>query len=185
MTTLRNTLFKILCNKTVFQLISINHRQPSKKCPDNKLRHFGLSIFSYMNQSVKESQNAPDNILQGRPDNLAVNCNKRELRIWKNLKKLGLILGAGAITFVIFTLVLLGLSFLADYLKTNIGQEPWLFVDSFIKPIALVFVGGWLWLAGKLLNKVKPIKYGRYLLILWVVVALISYFLSFLVTPNG
>ena len=71
MTTLRNTLFKILCNKTVSQLISINHRQPSKKCPDNKARHFGLSDFSYMNQSVKESQNAPDNILQGRPDN---NC---------------------------------------------------------------------------------------------------------------
>jgi len=69
MTTLRNTLIKILRNKTVSQLISINHRQPSKKCPDNKLRHFGLSVFSYMNQSVKESQNAPDNILQGRPDN--------------------------------------------------------------------------------------------------------------------
>ena len=31
MTTLRKTLFKILCNKTVSQLISINHRQLSKK----------------------------------------------------------------------------------------------------------------------------------------------------------
>jgi hypothetical protein len=69
MTTLRNSLFKILCYKTVFQLISINQRQSSKMCPDNKVRHFGLSVFSYMNQSVKESQNAPDNILQGRPDN--------------------------------------------------------------------------------------------------------------------
>ncbi len=68
MTTLRNTLFKILCYKTVSQPISINHRQPSKKCPDNKLRHFGLSIFSYMNQSVK-NKNTPNNILQGRPDN--------------------------------------------------------------------------------------------------------------------
>ena len=45
MTTLRNTLFKILRNKTVSQLISINHRQPSKKYPDNKARHFGLSVF--------------------------------------------------------------------------------------------------------------------------------------------
>ena len=69
MTTLRNTLIKILCNKTVSQLISINHRQPSKKCPDNKVRHFGLSIFSHKNLSVKESQNAPDNILQVRADN--------------------------------------------------------------------------------------------------------------------
>lgn len=69
MTTLRNTLFKILCNKTVSRPISINHRQPSKKWPHNKAVHFGLSVFSYMNRSVKESQNAPDNILQGRPDN--------------------------------------------------------------------------------------------------------------------
>ena len=69
MTTLRNTLIKILRNKTVSQLISINHRQSSKKCPDNKVRHFCLSVFSYINQSVKESQNAPENILEGRPDN--------------------------------------------------------------------------------------------------------------------
>ena len=66
MTTLQNCLFKILCNKTVSQTISINHRQPSKKWPDNKARHFGLSVFLYMNRSVKEPQNAPDNILQGR-----------------------------------------------------------------------------------------------------------------------
>jgi hypothetical protein len=58
MTTLRNTLIKILCNKTVSQLISINHRQSSKNWPDNKVRHFGSSVFSYMNQSGKESQNA-------------------------------------------------------------------------------------------------------------------------------
>ncbi|WP_162628710.1 hypothetical protein [Marinobacter bohaiensis] len=103
----------------------------------------------------------------------------------EKLKKLCLILGAGAIAFVIFALMLFGLSFLADYLKTNVGQEPWLFVDSFLKPIALVFVGSWLWLAGKFLNKSKPIKYGLYLLILWVVVAVVPYFLSFLVTPNG
>ena len=69
MTTLRNTLIKILRNKTVSQLISINHRQSSKKCPDNKAVHFSFDDFPYMNQSVKESQNAPDNILQGRPDN--------------------------------------------------------------------------------------------------------------------
>ena len=69
MTILRNPLFKILCNKTVFQLISINHRQPSKKCPDHKVMHFSFDDFPYINQSVKQSKNAPDNILQGRPDN--------------------------------------------------------------------------------------------------------------------
>ena len=69
MTTLRNILFKILCYKTVSQPIFINHRQPSKKCPDNKVMHFSCDDFTYIDQSVKESHNAPDNILQGRPDN--------------------------------------------------------------------------------------------------------------------
>jgi hypothetical protein len=69
MTTLRNTLFKVMCYKTVSQLISKNHRQPSKKWPDHKVMHFSFDDFPYMNQLVKESQNALDNILQGRPDN--------------------------------------------------------------------------------------------------------------------
>lgn len=98
------------------------------------------------------------------------------------LKKIGLVLGAGAIAFVIFTIVLLGLTFLADFLKKNVGFEPWLFVDSFLKPIAVVFAASWVWLAGKFLNKVKLVKYGRYLLILWVVVAVVPYFLSFFVS---
>ncbi len=71
MTILRNILFKILCYKTVSQLISINHLKSSKKCPDNKAVHFSFGDFLYMNQLVKGSQNGPDNILQGRPDN---NC---------------------------------------------------------------------------------------------------------------
>jgi hypothetical protein len=69
MTTLRNSLFKILCNKTVSQLISINHRQSSKKCPDNKAMHFSFDHFPYINQSVKKISKCPDNILQVRPDN--------------------------------------------------------------------------------------------------------------------
>ena len=69
MTTLRNSLFKILRNKTVSQLISINHRQPTKKCPDNKLMHFSLNHFLYINQLVKRYKNAPGSILEGRPDN--------------------------------------------------------------------------------------------------------------------
>jgi hypothetical protein len=68
MTTLRNTLLKILSYKTVSQLISITHRLPSKKRPDNKVICVIFDDFQYINQSVKESKNAPDNILQGRPD---------------------------------------------------------------------------------------------------------------------
>ena len=71
MTTLRNTFLKILSYKTVSQPISITHRQPLKKCPDNKAMRVSFVDFPYVNQSVKEYQNAPDNILQGRPDN---NC---------------------------------------------------------------------------------------------------------------
>ena len=68
MTIVRNSLFKILCYKTVSQLISINHLQSSKKCPDNRAVHFIFDDFPVINQSVKEYQNAPDNILQGHPD---------------------------------------------------------------------------------------------------------------------
>lgn len=103
----------------------------------------------------------------------------------EKFKKFGLILGAGALAFVIYILVLLGLSFLADFLKSNVGQEPWLFAESFLRPIALVFVGSWLCIAGKFLSAAKPIKFGRYLIILWVIVAVVPYFLSFLVTPHG
>ena len=54
MTTLRNTLFKILFNKTVFQHISLNQRHLSKKCPDNNVMRFGRDDFLYINQSVKK-----------------------------------------------------------------------------------------------------------------------------------
>jgi hypothetical protein len=67
MTTLRNTLFKILCNKTVSQLISINQRHPSEKCTDNKAMHFSVGNFFLINQLVKKYRNAPDKILQGVP----------------------------------------------------------------------------------------------------------------------
>lgn len=102
----------------------------------------------------------------------------------EKIKKFGLVLGAGAIAFIIFSLSLLGLSFFADYLKNNIGLEPWLFLQSLLKPIALVFVGSWMCIAGKFLNKIKLITYGRNLLILWVIMAIVPYFLSFLVTPH-
>ena len=69
MTIVRNSLFKMLCYKMVSQLISINHLQSSKKCLNNSAVNFSFDDFSYLNQLVKESQNAPDNIFQGHPDN--------------------------------------------------------------------------------------------------------------------
>ena len=69
MTILRNILFKILCYKTVSQPIFITHREPPKKRPDNKAVRVSFDKFPYINQSVKRYKNAPDNILEGRPDN--------------------------------------------------------------------------------------------------------------------
>jgi len=69
MTTLRNSLFTELYINTVCQFISRNQRYPTKKCPDNKLMHFSLNHFLYINQLVKRYKNAPDNTLEGRPDN--------------------------------------------------------------------------------------------------------------------
>ena len=76
MTTLRNTLFKMLCNKTVSQIIYINQRHHSKKWPGNKAIHFDLDVFLCINQSVKKYLNAPYSILQGRPDNNRLLCIK-------------------------------------------------------------------------------------------------------------
>ena len=66
--TLRNSLFKMLHNKTAFQLTSLNQRHPSKTCTDNRALHFSLSDMLSINQSVKY-QNVADKILQGHPVN--------------------------------------------------------------------------------------------------------------------
>ena len=69
MTTLRNSLFTELYINTVCQFISRNQRHLIKKCADNKLMHFSLNHFVYINQLVKRYKNAPSNMLEGRPDN--------------------------------------------------------------------------------------------------------------------
>ena len=69
MTTLRKALFRMLCRTTVFEPVYTTQRLTSKKWLDNKGMHFRHNYFAATNQSVKEYQNAPDNILQGRPDN--------------------------------------------------------------------------------------------------------------------
>jgi len=38
MTTLRNPLFRMLCETTIFQLVSVTQRRTKKKCPDNILQ---------------------------------------------------------------------------------------------------------------------------------------------------
>jgi hypothetical protein len=67
MTILRNSLSRVLCKATIFQLVFIAQRHTSRKCLDNKTMHFGHNYFAATNQSIKEYQNSPYNILQGRP----------------------------------------------------------------------------------------------------------------------
>jgi hypothetical protein len=69
MTTLRNILFGILPRATTFQVISITQWLTSKKCLAKKAMHFSRNRSLEINQSVKDYQNAPDNIFRGRPDN--------------------------------------------------------------------------------------------------------------------
>ena len=69
MTTLRNALFKILPRTTTFQVISIAQWLTSKKCLDSEDMHFSRNRSLEINKSVKDYQNAPDNIFRGRPAN--------------------------------------------------------------------------------------------------------------------
>jgi hypothetical protein len=67
MTTLRNVLFGILPRATTFQVISITQWLTSKNCLAKKAMHFSRNRSLEINQSVKDYQNAPDNIFRGRP----------------------------------------------------------------------------------------------------------------------
>jgi hypothetical protein len=69
MTTLRNVLFGILPRATTFQVISITQWLTSKNCLAKKAMHFSRNRSLEIHQSVKDYQNAPDNIFRGRPDN--------------------------------------------------------------------------------------------------------------------
>jgi len=98
------------------------------------------------------------------------------------LKKIGMVLGAGIIAFIAYTIALVGLTFLSESLKSS-SFEAYLFTDSFTKPILLVLIGCWALLAGKFLKNSKSITFGHGVLILWVVVSMVPYFLSFTTTP--
>lgn len=68
MTTLRNVLFGILPRATTFQVISITQWLTSKNCLAKKAMHFSRNRSLEINQSVKDYQNAPDNIFRERPE---------------------------------------------------------------------------------------------------------------------
>ena len=69
MTILRIFFFKMLFEKMAFLHISQEQRYLSKKCADNKVVHFSLNHFLYLNQLVKKYRSTPDSRFQGCPDN--------------------------------------------------------------------------------------------------------------------
>ena len=97
----------------------------------------------------------------------------------EHLKKIGLVLLAGVLSFVIFGVWILGLSLLVDYFKEQQMLEAHLFFDSFLKPVGLVFIGGWVWLTGKLLKKEKPKSWGRIAIYLYLAAVILPYIFSF------
>ena len=78
-------------------------------------------------------------------------------------KKFGWVLLAGLISFVIFVILLFGLSAVVEYFREQQMLEPRLFFDSFLKPVALIFFSSWAWLAGIFLSKDGPKRWGRIL----------------------
>lgn len=101
------------------------------------------------------------------------------------IKKIGLILAAGACAFIIYMIWFLVISLMHDYLYDKGMQELKLFSGSFLKPIGLMLIATWLILSGMFLKHRKARKLGTYILILYVIVSVVPYGLSFFVEPSG
>lgn len=98
------------------------------------------------------------------------------------LKTVGLILLAGLISLVFSGVVLISLTLLVDYLKAINSLEPRLFFESFLAPILLLFIGGWVWLSGKFLSKEKTRTWGVKAIYLYIAVSVLPYFFSLFVS---
>lgn len=99
------------------------------------------------------------------------------------LKKIGLVIGAGILAFILYTAWLVVISFLHDYFDGRSMLEAKLFSGSFLRPIGLVLIAAWLMLAGIFLRYAKGKKVGVYILIVYFAASVIPYGLSFLATP--
>ncbi len=103
----------------------------------------------------------------------------------KHFKKIGLVLLAGAISFVIFCILFFGLFALVELFKEEQMLEPRLIANSFLKLVGLVFVGSWLWFSGKFLSKEKLKSRGRKALYIYFAISIFAYVSSFLITPRA
>lgn len=101
----------------------------------------------------------------------------------EKLRAAGLILAAGVLSFLVFGIWLLLLTLLLEYFKAHGAFEAQLFIDSFIKPIALVLLASWVLLSGLFLKRPGVTKWGRRLFYIYLAVCALPYFLSFGIKP--
>ena len=102
------------------------------------------------------------------------------VRLKECAKKTGLIFLAGVTSFVLYLILLMILTSLVDYFRSQQEFELQLFFDSFLRPIALVWFGGWAWISGMLLSNDKSKVWGRRAIYLYPIAAIAPYVLSFL-----
>ena len=102
----------------------------------------------------------------------------------EKLRAAGLILVAGVLSFLVFGIWLLLLTFLLEYFKSHGAFEAQLFIDSFLKPIALVLLASWVLLSGLFLKRSGVTKWGRRLFYIYFAVCVLPYFLSFGIKPS-
>jgi hypothetical protein len=102
----------------------------------------------------------------------------------KHLKKIGLVLLSGIISFFLYVVLLSGLSELVHFFKEQGLPEPRLIADTFLKPLLLVFAGSWLWLSGRFLSNEQPKLWAKKAIYIYLAAAILPYAFSFFITPN-
>tara|TARA_R110000851_G_scaffold3200_5_gene12995 strand:+ start:1480 stop:1788 length:309 start_codon:yes stop_codon:yes gene_type:complete len=98
------------------------------------------------------------------------------------LKTIGWVLLSGFVSFLLVGAVLVGLTFLVQYLKAQNLLELRLFLESFLAPVLLLFIGVWFCLSGLFLSKEKPKIWGKRVIYLYLIVSVLPYVLSVFVS---
>jgi hypothetical protein len=101
------------------------------------------------------------------------------------IKKIGLIIAAGACAFIIYMFFLVAITLMHNYFDSREMLEPKLFSGSFLKPIGFILIAVWLILSGIFLSYKKARNFGMYILILYVFVSIVPYGLSFFNAPSN
>jgi hypothetical protein len=106
-------------------------------------------------------------------------------RMTNKLNKIGLFTAAGLCALIVYLAWFFAINLLYDYFSNKEMFEAKLFIGSFQKPIGFMLIAPWLIIFGVLLNNAKAKKIGKYLLVLYFVVSVLPYGLSFITAPSN